>query len=62
MIKEKGDLSEMFKILCWLLLDGFFLFGLLSFGDEMRGEIILFIAAIAFFTWELICAFKQWLK
>ena len=52
----------MFKISYWLLLDGFFLFGLLSFGDELGGYIILFIAAIAFFTWELICAFKEWIK
>lgn len=49
----------MLKILTWLLLDSFFLYGLISFYDEMGGYIVLFVAAIAFFTWELIRSIKQ---
>lgn len=60
--KRKKEICDMLKVLYWLLLDGFFLYGLVAFGDELGGYIILFLAAIAFFTWELISAFKQWLK
>ena len=55
---RKGELA-MLKILTWLLLDSFFLYGLISFYDEMGGYIVLCVAAIAFFTWELIRSIKQ---
>ena len=51
----------MLRVLYWLLLDGFFIYALVSFGDEMGKYIILCLAAIAFFTWELINAIKNWL-
>lgn len=52
----------MFKILYWLLFDAFFLYALVSFGSEMGGYIVLVIAAIAFFTWEMFCAIRNFLN
>lgn len=52
----------MLKILYWLLFDSFFIYVLVSWLDEMGGYIFLILAFIAFFTWELIRAFKDWLK
>lgn len=52
----------MLKILYWLLFDAFFLYGFLSFRDELGSYSYLFIAFIAFFTWGLIQAFRDWLK
>ncbi len=49
----------MLKTLYWLLFDLFFLYALISYYDEMGGYIILFIAAIAFFTWELVRSIKR---
>lgn len=58
----------LFRILCWFLLDGFFLYALGLLWDEIGGlynlffvalwnegggYIFLILAAIAFFTWEL---------
>lgn len=52
----------MFKIIFWLLFDGFFIFSLVKFGDEAGGYIVLFLAAIAFFTWELIHSTKDYVE
>lgn len=52
----------MLKVLYWLLLDAFFIFALISFGDEAGGYLFLILAFIAFFTWELVRAFIAWLK
>lgn len=51
----------MMKILFWLLLDGFFTWALIAFGDEAGGYIFIILAAIVFFTWELIRSIKEWL-
>ena len=48
----------MLKIIYWLLLDGFFLLALVKFGNEAGGYIFLLIAAVVFFTWELIHSIK----
>lgn len=52
----------MLKILFWLLLDAFFIYALISFGSEMGWYILLPIAFVLFFTWELLSAIKQWLE
>lgn len=52
----------MIKILYWLLFDVFFIAGFIKLRGEMGEYMILFIALIAFFTWELIQAIKNWLK
>ena len=54
----------MLKVLYWLLLDVVFiniLFMLLPNWNEAVWYIIFVLAAVAFFTWELICAIKNWL-
>jgi hypothetical protein len=55
---RKGELA-MLKTLYWLLLDLVFIYMLIAFFGEWGGYIVLVIAAIAFFTWELICSIKQ---
>lgn len=52
----------MLKILYWLLFDAFFIYAFVRFRGELGEYIILFIALIAFFTWELIQAIKALLK
>lgn len=52
----------MLKVLFWLLLDSFFAYILVSWWDEMGSYIFLIIGIVAFFTWELVNAFKEWLK
>lgn len=52
----------MLKILYWLLFDGFFIYALLSFHDELGGYLYLLLAFIAFFTWELVAAVRNWIK
>ena len=44
----------MFKVLFWLLFDAFFTYALFAFWGELDGFKFLLIAAVAFFTWELI--------
>ena len=44
----------MLKILLWLVMDGFFIYTLLTLGSEMGWYIILPIAFIIFFTWDII--------
>ena len=49
----------MLRVLYWLLLDSAFVYILVAFGSEAGGYIILILAAIAFFTWELIHSIKN---
>ena len=52
----------MFRILYWFLLDAFFIYVLVDTWGQMGGYVILVLAFIAFFTWELIHSFLEWLK
>ena len=53
---------NLLKFIVFLFLDGYFLYALFAFGDEMGGYITLFLIAIAFFTWELIRSIKEWFE
>lgn len=52
----------MFKVLFWLLLDAFFGYALFAFWSELDGFIVLMIAAVAFFSWELIQSIVNLIK
>ena len=52
----------MLKILIWLLFDSFFIFALVKFHSELGGYFFLILAAVAFFTWELVRSIKQLLE
>lgn len=55
----------MLKVLIWLAFDFLFIkvaIELWNETGEISGYLILAIALIAFFTWELIRAFREWLK
>lgn len=50
----------MFKVLYWLLLDGFFAYILIgSLGHIGVGYTLFLLAAVAFFTWELVESIKN---
>ena len=51
----------MLKILFWLAWDVFLTYALIAFWSELGNYIYLFIAFIAFFTYCLIQAVKEWL-
>ncbi len=56
----------MFRILCWLALDILFTRISITLWNESDGQItgylIFCVAAVVFFTWELIRSVKDWLK
>lgn len=49
----------MFKVLFWLLFDGFFIYGFARWWDELGYYNILFILIILWFSWELVMAIKN---
>jgi len=56
----------MFKILFWLMFDILFVRITIDLwnetGGDINGYLIFCIAAVAFFSYELIHSFKEWLK
>lgn len=52
----------MFRILYCLLFDAFFIYGLISFHDELGGYLYLFLGIIALFTYALVLAVRDWIK
>lgn len=52
----------MLKVLFWFLFDAFFIYSFFALREELGWYVLLFIAFIAFFTWELVSAIKHWLK
>lgn len=52
----------MLRVLLWFLLDGLFINILVKEWGGLGGYAILILAIVAFFTFELVMAFKQWLK
>lgn len=49
----------MLKVILWLIADIFFIYCLIAFYSELGGYIILLLAIIAFFTWDLIRTIKH---
>lgn len=49
----------MLKVLFWFLIDAFFIYACFSFWGELGWYSLLFVALIAFFTWELISAIRN---
>ena len=49
----------MLKVLFWLLWEVFFIYIIVTLGKESGNYIYLFLAFLAFFTWELYNAIKN---
>jgi uncharacterized membrane protein len=59
-IKAKRRM-RMFRVLYFLLLDGFFAYMLIAYYEEPNGYVFLWLAIVIWLTWELIRAFKDWI-
>ena len=51
----------MFKLIFWLFMDALFGYILISTWGELGSYKGLILAIVAWFTWEVIRAFKEWI-